>query len=58
VLDADGSTARRKEVELGAILGTQVIVTAGLAPGEPVITDGAAWLTDGRSVRVVGDDRG
>jgi RND family efflux transporter MFP subunit len=58
VLDADGSTARRKEVELGAILGTQVIVTAGLAPGEPVITDGAAWLTDGRSVRAVGDDRG
>jgi hypothetical protein len=35
-----------------------VIVTAGLVTGEPVITDGAAWLTDGRSVRVVADDRG
>jgi RND family efflux transporter MFP subunit len=58
VLDTDGSTARRKEVELGAILGTRVIVTAGLMTGQPVITDGAAWLTDGRSVRVVGDDRG
>jgi RND family efflux transporter MFP subunit len=58
VLDTDGSTARRKEVELGAILGTRVIVTAGLVTGQPVITDGAAWLTDGRSVRVVGDDRG
>jgi hypothetical protein len=35
-----------------------VVVTAGLVPGEPVITDGAAWLTDGRPVRVVADDRG
>ena len=34
------------------------IVTAGLAVGEPVITDGAAWLTDGRAVRVVTDDQG
>jgi RND family efflux transporter MFP subunit len=58
VLDAGSGTARRKEITLGAILGEQVIVTAGLAPGEPVITDGAAWLTDGRSVRVVGDNRG
>jgi RND family efflux transporter MFP subunit len=58
VLDVDGSTARRREVTLGAILGTQVIVTAGLAPGDPVITDGAAWLTDGRSVRVIAGDRG
>jgi RND family efflux transporter MFP subunit len=58
VLDAEGSTARRKDVQLGAILGTRVVVTAGLVPGEPVITDGAAWLTDGRPVRVVADDRG
>jgi hypothetical protein len=29
-----------------------------LVTGEPVITDGAAWLTDGRNVRVITDDRG
>jgi RND family efflux transporter MFP subunit len=58
VLDAGSGTARRKDITLGAILGEQVIVTAGLALGEPVITDGAAWLTDGRRVRVVADDRG
>ena len=40
------------------VVGDQVIVTAGLVTCEPVITDGAAWLTDGRSVRVVTDDRG
>ena len=58
VLDREASVARRKEVALGPILGEQVVVTAGLVTGEPVITDGAAWLTDGRAVRVVVDDRG
>jgi membrane fusion protein, multidrug efflux system len=58
VLDRAKNVARRKDVTLGPLLGEQVIVTAGLVPGEPVITDGAAWLTDGRSVHVVTDDRG
>ena len=58
VLDATGNVARRKQVTLGAVLGEQVVVTEGLAVGESIITDGAAWLTDGRAVRVVGDDRG
>jgi RND family efflux transporter MFP subunit len=57
VLDRAQNVARRKEVTLGPILGEQVIVTAGLVSGEPVITDGAAWLTDGRAVRVVTDER-
>jgi RND family efflux transporter MFP subunit len=58
VLDATNSVARRKEVTLGAILGEQVVVTTGLTVGEAIITDGAAWLTDGRPVRVVVGDRG
>jgi RND family efflux transporter MFP subunit len=57
VLDRAKNVARRKDVTLGPLLGEQVIVTAGLITGEPVITDGAAWLTDGRSVHVVSDDR-
>ena len=57
VLDRERNVARRKDVTLGPLLGEQVVVTAGLITGEPVITDGAAWLTDGRSVRVVTDDR-
>ena len=39
------NVARRKQVALGPIIGEQVVVTAGLAAGEQVITDGAAWLT-------------
>jgi len=58
VLDREKNVARRKDVTLGPLLGEQVVVTAGLVAGETVITDGAAWLTDGRSVRVVTDDRG
>ena len=59
VIDRQRNVARRKDVQLGPILGEQVVVTVGLSVGEPVVTEGAAWLTDGRSVReVVGDDRG
>jgi membrane fusion protein, multidrug efflux system len=58
VVDREHKVARRKDVELGPILGEQVVVTAGLAVGEPVITDGATWLTDGRAVREVTGDRG
>jgi len=55
VLDRTNNLARRKEVTLGPLLGEQIVVTAGLDNGEAVITDGAAWLTDGRAVRVVSD---
>lgn len=58
VLDATNRIARRKEVTLGPVLGEQIVVTTGLAVGESIVTDGAAWLTDGRSVRVVSGDRG
>jgi len=53
VLDTDQGVARRRQVTVGAIIGERVVVIAGLDPGEQVITDGAAWLTDGRLVRVV-----
>jgi len=55
VLDAEAGVARRRPVTVGGLVGERVIVLAGLAVGESVITDGAAWLTDGRAVRVIGD---
>lgn len=58
VIDRQHGVARRKDVVLGPMLGEQIVVTAGLVVGEPVITDGAAWLTDGRAVREISDDRG
>ena len=55
VLDATEGVARRRQVTVGPIVGERVVIVAGLEPGEQVVTDGAAWLTDGRAVRVVGD---
>jgi multidrug efflux pump subunit AcrA (membrane-fusion protein) len=55
VLDADANVARRKQISVGRIVGDRVVVVAGLAVGEQVITDGAAWLADGKPVRLVGD---
>jgi RND family efflux transporter MFP subunit len=55
VLDPAAGVARRRNVTVGPITGEQVVVVAGLDPGEQVVTDGAAWLTDGRPVRVLPD---
>ena len=55
VLDPERGVARSRSVSVGPIIGERVIVHAGLVPGEQVITDGAAWLTDGRAVSVVSD---
>jgi RND family efflux transporter MFP subunit len=55
VLDPRGNVAHRKDVTIGPVLGEQVIISEGLTVGESIITDGAAWLTDGRAVRVIGD---
>jgi RND family efflux transporter MFP subunit len=54
VLDASGTVARRRPVTVGPLVGDRVVVEAGLEPGQTVITDGAAWLTDGHAVRVLG----
>jgi len=53
VLDAGAGVARLRPVTLGAIVDERVIVLDGLEPGETVVTDGAAWLSDGRAVQVV-----
>lgn len=55
VVDARDHVARRKQIAVGPIVGNRVIVTAGLDAGEQVVTDGAAWLADGKPVRLVGD---
>jgi len=47
------TTARARDVGLGAIAGNRVAVTAGLVEGDRVIVSGASLLTDGDSVRVI-----
>jgi multidrug efflux system membrane fusion protein len=54
VLDAGAGVARRREVTVGPIVGERIVVVKGLAVGDRVITDGAAWLSDGKPVRLAG----
>ena len=55
VIDSRELVARRRQITVGPIVGERLVVVAGLAAGEQVVTDGAAWLADGKPVRLVGD---
>ena len=52
VLRADGHTVRRQPVELEAIHGPTAYLRTALPAGSRVVTTGAEFLTDGRTVRV------
>jgi multidrug efflux system membrane fusion protein len=61
VMVADGTTpsahVKRREVELGDVVGNRVAVTHGLSAGERVITMGASLLTDGEAVEVLPEEK-
>lgn len=49
----DGARAARREVRIAYLDGARVGISGGLAGAGAVVTDGAAYLNDGDSVRVV-----
>ena len=52
--DERGSAvAHLRDVKLGDLVGSAVIVSAGLQPKERVVSMGATLLTEGDSVRVI-----
>jgi RND family efflux transporter MFP subunit len=51
---AKGGIARKVSVRTGRLLGERVEIVTGLAPGDRVVTEGAAWLDDNEPVRVLG----
>jgi len=51
---AEGGIARRTAVRTGRLIGERIEVTAGLALGDRVVTEGAAWLDDNDAVRILG----
>jgi RND family efflux transporter MFP subunit len=55
VVDEQAGVARRRPIEVGAIIGERVVVLRGLRAGEQVVTDGAAWLSEGARVQLVGE---
>jgi RND family efflux transporter MFP subunit len=50
---ADGDVAQRVDVRIGRLVGDQVEVLEGLAGGERVVTEGAAYVRAGEPVRIV-----
>jgi RND family efflux transporter MFP subunit len=52
VVDEAEPVVRRREVQIAGVVGNDVLVTDGLAPGERVVTAGAALLTEGERVRL------
>lgn len=50
---AKGGFAKKVEVQTGRLLGERIEVIAGLALGDQVVTEGAAWLDDNDAVRVL-----
>jgi hypothetical protein len=51
VVDAEG-VARRRAVRTAGVVQGGVLVVDGLAPGERVISAGAAYVRDGERVRI------
>ncbi len=51
---AQGGVAKKVSVQTGRLLGERIEVVAGLALGDQVVTEGAAWLDDNDPVRVLG----
>ncbi|MBF8293012.1 MAG: Efflux transporter periplasmic adaptor subunit [Steroidobacteraceae bacterium] len=51
---AESGVARRVSVQTGRLIGERIEVIAGLALGDRVVTEGAAWLDDNDAVRVLG----
>jgi len=52
VHDRGAGTVRRTAIGIGRFVGGQVEITSGVAVGDPVVIDGAAFLHDGARVRV------
>ncbi len=49
----DGAVARRRAVRVAFVTNGQAALAEGVAVGERIVTDGAPYLEDGESVRVV-----
>ncbi len=48
----DGDTVRQARVQVGERLGNEVEIVSGLAAGDRIAVDGAAYLSDGAHIKV------
>lgn len=55
VFVVDGNVARKREVRLAFLTGTQAALEQGVDAGATVVTEGALYLVDGERIRIVAD---
>jgi multidrug efflux pump subunit AcrA (membrane-fusion protein) len=53
VYDPGKQSVSRRAIEVAFIDGADVALSGGVSDGEQVVTDGAAYVEDGKRVRVV-----
>jgi RND family efflux transporter MFP subunit len=53
VFDPDTSTVRKAAVEGKGMIGDQVIITRGVAPGDVIVVAGVPFLRDGQEVKLM-----
>ena len=53
VFIVDGVIARKRDIKLAFLSGTQAALTEGVKAGEQVVTEGALYLVDGERIRLV-----
>ncbi len=53
VVEGNPSRAKRIDIRLGHLHGEQVVVLDGLTEGAQVVSEGAAWLSEGSLVNVI-----
>lgn len=57
VFVVDGTTARKRSVQVRFLEGEQAAIGSGVRAGERVVTEGALYLVDGERIRIVDDLR-
>ena len=58
IFDPDTSTLRKTAVQAKGLVGNQVIITAGVSPGDAIVVAGVPFLRDGQQVKLMNPSHG
>ena len=56
IVNEDGETLTRREVEVGELSGDRAEILSGLSSGERIVGAGARFLTEGQKIRILQDE--
>jgi multidrug efflux system membrane fusion protein len=58
LFDPDTSSVRKTAVKAKGLVGNQIIITAGVSPGDVVVVAGVPFLRDGQKVKLMNSSHG